>query len=334
MQELEAEERAVRRGFISNKNPDDPPARFSDPRHLNWLPFPHTTAGQPGRFSLQRQSKVVVFPFIGRHVFRRVYECAEEFDRDPFRSYSKVNLYGCAGTGKSHVLAALACLLTHEGKRVVYVPDCALLLESFFIEMRGALQFAFPEYASTMDAWSEVDQIRDFCRGWRKSGAIFFVIDQREALDAMPDDPDKDRKGNVRLWLDELLSRNFVAFSASAESKTYRPRPGKRTNIKDIAMQSGFDEEEMSWWWKHNLKSLPSVRPDERKFVEDLTGSVPLLLRPLLRLKDRQFVDAKEQFMASEELVHVRTCVLGFLAQRQDTWPASVEKAYELSVMS
>ena len=76
----------------------------------------------------------------------------------------------------------------------------------------------------------------------------------------------------------------------------------------------------MSWWWKHNVKSLPSIRPDERKFVEDLTGCNPLLLRPLLRAKERQFIDCKDQFLASEELVHVRTCVLAFLAKKQETW--------------
>ena len=59
---------------------------------------------------------------------------------------------------------------------------------------------------------------------------------------------------------------------------------------------------------------------DERKFVEDLTGCNPLLLRPLLRAKERQFIDCKDQFLASEELVHVRTCVLAFLAKKQEIW--------------
>ncbi|KAL5512234.1 hypothetical protein ACEPAG_3519 [Sanghuangporus baumii] len=328
MQELEAEERAIRRGFISNKNPDDPPARYSDPRHWNWLPFPHTTSGQPGRFNLQRQSKVLVFAFMGRHMFRRLYDCVAEFEKDPFRSYAKACVYGCVGTGKSHVLAALACLLLHEGKRVIYVPDCVLLLESFFIEMRSALQFAFPEYASTMDAWTSVDQVRDFCRAWRKTGSIFFVLDQREALDVLPYDPDRDRKGQVREWLDELCARNFVVFSASAESKFYRPRPGERSNIKDFPMQSGFDEEEMSWWWKHNIKTIPSVRPDDRKFIEELTGRVPLLLRPLLRAKERQFADCKDQYLASEELAHVRSSVLAFLSKKQETWTPNTEKSF------
>ncbi|KAI5117573.1 hypothetical protein M0805_005636 [Coniferiporia weirii] len=328
MQEREAEERAVRRGLISNRDSGDPPARYSDPRHLNMIPYPHIMAGQPARFNLTKQGKVVVFPFIGRRVFRQVYECADEYFNDPFRSYSKVNLYGCVGTGKSHVLAALACLLTHEDKRVVYVADCALLLESFFIEMRGALQFAFPEYASMMDDWASVDEIRDFCRAWRKSGSIFFVIDQREALDPVPDDPDRTRKADARFWLDELTSRNFVAYSASADSKTYRPSPGKRTNVKEIEMQGGFDEDEMSWWWKHNSKLLPSVRPDDRKFVEEVTGCVPLLLRPLLRLRDRQFSDAKEYFLASEELVHVRTAVLAFFNKKQESWSPNIERSF------
>ena len=93
-----------------------------------------------------------------------------------------------------------------------------------------------------MDSWSDNEQIRDFCRAWRKSGTIFFVLDQREALDTFPDDPDKDRKAQVRICLDELLSRNYVAYSASAESKTHRVRPGQRSNIKEFAMLTGFEE--------------------------------------------------------------------------------------------
>ena len=153
-----------------------------------------------------------------------------------------VAVHGCSGTGKSHLLAALACLLTHEGKRVVYVPDCVLLVENFFLEMRSALQFAFPEYASAMDSWTEVAQVRDYCRAWRKTGSLFFVLDQREALDTFEGDPERARKEKVREWLDELVARNFCVFSASAESRTYRPRPGKRTNIKDFYIQSGFEE--------------------------------------------------------------------------------------------
>lgn len=179
---------------------------------------------------------------MGRHAFRRLYECASDFEKDPFRAYAKVAVHGCSGTGKSHLLAALACLLTHEGKRVVYVPDCVLLIENFFLEMRSALQFAFPEYASTMDAWLEVEQVRDFCRAWRKSGTIFFVLDQREALDSFQDDPERLRKDHVMEWLDELVARNFLVFSASAESRTWRPRPGRRTNIKDFYLQGGFEE--------------------------------------------------------------------------------------------
>lgn len=175
-------------------------------------------------------------------MFRRLYECAADFEKDPFRSYAKVMVHGCSGTGKSHLLAALACLLTHEGKRVVYVPDCVLLVENFFLEMRSALQFAFPEYASTMDSWTDVDQVRDFCRAWRKSGSLFFVIDQREALDSFPDDPERVRKDHVREWIDELVARNFLVFSASAESRTWRPKPGRRSNIKDFYVQGGFEE--------------------------------------------------------------------------------------------
>lgn len=83
----------------------------------------------------------------------------------------------------------------------------------------------------------------------------------------------------------------------------------------------------MSWWWKHNIKTIPSVRPDDRKFIEELTGRVPLLLRPLLRAKERQFIDCRDQYLASEELVHVRSSVLSFLSKKQETWTPNTEKS-------
>lgn len=83
----------------------------------------------------------------------------------------------------------------------------------------------------------------------------------------------------------------------------------------------------MSWWWKHNGKSLPSLRTDEKKFIEAVTGCVPLLLRPLLKMRDRLFSDSREQFLAAEELVNVRTGVLFFHVKKSEGWPEWIERS-------
>lgn len=90
----------------------------------------------------------------------------------------------------------------------------------------------------------------------------------------------------------------------------------------------------MSWWWKHNAKLLPTIRPDERKFIEDLTGCNPLLLRPLLRAKERQFIDCKDAFMSSEEIIYARTSVISFLNKKSETWNPTQERLFVFHFIS
>ena len=42
----------------------------------------------------------------------------------------RIYVYGSMGYGKSHMLAALACLLVKQNERVIYFPDCRSMLES------------------------------------------------------------------------------------------------------------------------------------------------------------------------------------------------------------
>lgn len=46
---------------------------------------------------------------------------------------------------ESHMLAALACLLTKDGRRVVYLPDCRSMLRGPEWYLRSALLLAFAD---------------------------------------------------------------------------------------------------------------------------------------------------------------------------------------------
>ena len=49
----------------------------------------------------------------------------------------KLLLHGTAGFGKSHIVAALVCLLIKQGRLVVYLPDCKVMLKDRVDYLRG-----------------------------------------------------------------------------------------------------------------------------------------------------------------------------------------------------
>ena len=47
----------------------------------------------------------------------------------------------------------------------------------------------------------------------------------------------------------------------------------------------------MEQWWHHHEHELPKFENDkERVEIEDLTGRIPLLLRPLVRFSQRKYL--------------------------------------------
>jgi hypothetical protein len=91
------------------------------------------------------------------------------------------------GYGKSHILAALTCLLYRQGKRVLFVPDCRAMLANPLIYIRYALlcTFAIPSLKE------ERQRIRD-CTSLCELDAfshsldgttLYFVVDQVNVLE-------------------------------------------------------------------------------------------------------------------------------------------------------
>jgi hypothetical protein len=59
-----------------------------------------------------------------------------------------IYVYGTRGYGKSHMLAALACLLVRQGERVVYLPDCFAMLHDPLEYLQLALLFTIRNVSS------------------------------------------------------------------------------------------------------------------------------------------------------------------------------------------
>jgi len=104
----------------------DKPENYSDPKNVYQLPFPSVNA-TPRRFSLSDDEE---FSDMGRECFVKVWP--EEFLEVQLNSLYRqvIYVYGGKGFGKSHILAAFACLLIRRNHPVVYIPDCRGMLRN------------------------------------------------------------------------------------------------------------------------------------------------------------------------------------------------------------
>jgi len=131
--------------------------------------------------------------------------------------------HGVLGAGKSHLLAALACLLMREGEIVVYVPDCSELLADPKEYFRTALEFAY----DSRDARSHfkalrrevvkehiaLERLSDFCNKRLEKDTAFFIVDQANAFD------DETVPGSHRFSNKKKQIRNLLDASSAKHLK-------------------------------------------------------------------------------------------------------------------
>jgi len=72
----------------------------------------------------------------------------------------------------------------------------------------------------------------------------------------------------------------------------------------------------MKWWWFHHKAKAPIVKDDDKARVEDLTGRIPLLVRPLLEWASKPFHDIEEKFWAHPDLAVVGENIQAFSAAK------------------
>jgi Cdc6-like AAA superfamily ATPase len=165
---------------------------FCDPWNREYLPFPFPGV-IPLHFKLDNDRQ---FFYYGRTDLRLLYEKAILLN--PYQA-KNLAVYGPFGGGKSHMLAALVCLLGRLKKTVVYIPDCHELNTpsrcSYLIQ---ALVFAFAndhflgekitELARICEDNSDPKELEpkviSFCNEAASKGQfILFVLDQADSLD-------------------------------------------------------------------------------------------------------------------------------------------------------
>lgn len=227
---------AVLQERLSKINND--PGEYSDPRTVTQLPFPSLNA-IPSRFSINGNT----FSYMGREKFADIWSTWLEVKDDKQRRRA-IYVYGTRGYGKSHMLAALACLLARQGEQVVYLPDCFAMLRNPLKYLQVALSFAIRDAPSRDQIYrcETVDALALFCEQYQ-TGRLCFIVDQLNALDPEPHrlDVSTDKsKSNLLEILQRISDPHVYITSASANHQSARYLKKKQTGEQKIALLGGM----------------------------------------------------------------------------------------------
>jgi hypothetical protein len=81
----------------------------------------------------------------------------------------------------------------------------------------------------------------------------------------------------------------------------------------------------MKQWWCHHRGKVPIFEDDDKARVEDLTGRIPLLLRPLLNFAKKPFHDIEREFWEHRDLATVGVNVRVFADDKRENECANYE---------
>ena len=227
--------------LIKRSSPLDP-STYSDPTQVINLPFPFLGKLPRDRFKLSNN----MFAYMGREVFRELWAGISKMEND---GWDKLFLYGTAGYGKSHMLAALACLLISQGKGVVYLPDCRARLRCFVRYIKQALLLTFsdsPKRQKQVEKLETEKDIEAFLYDHARLERLYFIVDQINALEstaiANQDIASNAMKTDAAKWLGEFSFAHRLIESASPNYRTFQFMKQKQTNDIKIATQGGLSQ--------------------------------------------------------------------------------------------
>jgi hypothetical protein len=225
---------------------EEDPNWYSNPQNKAELPFPFIYNRLPvDRFHLKGSPNL--FEYMGRERFSDLWTNVQSMKLGV--SYSQLYIHGSMGYGKSYILAALACLLSRRGKRVVYLPDCRQALRPFLPYLQSALLCAFADPSSTSlrDKIRQFKTAEDATNFVRTLGNIrlYFIVDQINALeheDVNTDNVSNTMKDNIRDFLFAMFVSHYSITSASANYRTALHMRQKQTSEIKMTMIGGMSE--------------------------------------------------------------------------------------------
>lgn len=165
--------------------------------------------------------------------------------KDQVRRRRAIYIYGSMGYGKSHILAALACLLIRTGHRIVYLPDCRAMLGEPLSYVQRALRLALwkPEDTNALKKVLECKSFEELITICEPIENLCFMIDQENALDSEPstaDNVSNEDKAELQKCLRRICFMKISITSASANHKSARYMRQKQTDDVKIALLGGL----------------------------------------------------------------------------------------------
>jgi hypothetical protein len=163
------------------------------------------------------------------------------------RSFLLVCHVGVCTAGKSHLLAAMVCLLMRKGRKVVFLPDCKALLRDPVDYFRSALLLTFasePSIQARVARLCSVEAVISFCKT-HTFNDLTFIVDQFNALeqDMKKDDADTlQAKSVARRLVDHASSNRALLKAASANNLTARVIHDKQLNMNIVTLFGGMTQ--------------------------------------------------------------------------------------------
>jgi hypothetical protein len=164
-------------------------------------------------------------------------------------------LHGNMGCGKSHMLAALACLLFRLGKRPVYLSNCRQMLADPLPYIQSAMLCSFaatssPDQRNKIRSFRNTEDAIQFCRTLGET-RLYFIIDQVNALEQ--EEPNADlvlnsEKETLLNFLHRISVGHYSITSASANYRTARRMARKQTGELKMSMMGGMSTVRNPLW--------------------------------------------------------------------------------------
>jgi energy-coupling factor transporter ATP-binding protein EcfA2 len=186
------------------------------------------------------------FRFMGREIFAKVYQIVSNMSRRTGTIYS---LQGTLGSGKSHILAALACLLLKERKRVVYLPDARELAAGIVCYTKVALQLAYADNQALFGRIQGLLSIADIVQFAQERSIQhdrwYLICDQMNALDHFPDTanslgPDA-QMGALRFIQQLAHTHNFIWSASGNCREAASDNARQNSGAKRLLFREGYN---------------------------------------------------------------------------------------------
>lgn len=213
------------------------------------------------RFPLSEEP-VMMFEYMERECFGSLWDKVQSLRIGS--GSSQLLLHGNMGYGKSHMLAALACLLFRLGKRPVYLPDCRQMLANSLSYIQSAMLCSFADPSSSslarrdeIRSFQNMDDALKFCGNFRETH-LYFIIDQINALEKEETNADSVsnfQKEDLQAFLQKITVGHYSIASASANYRTFQHMAQKQTGEIKMSMMGGMSK-------VRNPPSLDAMSPD------------------------------------------------------------------------